>query len=114
MKKKSPLAIVVISLATLGFASYAGAGCGEISPAPAATSAAAEAVVTLHIEGMTCGSCAIAVKRVLTKVNGVKAATVSYEKKNAVVTYDASSVSPQAIARAVEEKLPTYKAKVVQ
>ena len=70
---------------------------------------------TLPVRGRArCGSCAIAVKRVLTKVSGVKAATVSYEKKNAVVTYDASSVSPQAIARTVEEKLPTYKAKVVQ
>lgn len=63
---------------------------------------------------MTCGSCEIAVKRVLTKVNGVKSATVSFEKKNAVVTYDPSKVTAQKIASAVEEKLPTYKAKVVK
>lgn len=53
-------------------------------------------------------------KRVLTKVNGVKSATVSFEKKNAVVTYDPSKVTAQKIASAVEEKLPTYKAKVVK
>jgi len=111
--KKNLIAILVTVGAALGVATYAGAG-RAIPQRAAASSTASEKVATLHIEGMTCGSCATAVKRVLTKVDGVKAATVSYEKNSAVVTYDPAKVTPEKIARAVEEKLPTYKAKVIK
>jgi copper chaperone CopZ len=114
--KKNLIAILVTLSAALGIASYAsaGVGCCAIPNRTAASAAATEKVATLQIEGMTCGSCAIAVKRVLTKVDGVKTAAVSYEKNNAVVSYDPTKVTPEKIARAVEEKLPTYKAKVVE
>jgi copper chaperone CopZ len=114
--KKTLIAIFVTVGAALGVATYAGAsaGCCAIPQRTAASSAASEKIATLHIEGMTCGSCATAVKRVLTKVDGVKAATVSYEKNSAVVTYEPAKVTPDEIARAVEQKLPTYKAKVIR
>lgn len=80
----------------------------------ALTASAAEKVTTLHVEGMTCGSCAAAVKHVLKKVDGVKDAQVSYEEKSAVVTYDAAKVTPAEIARSITEKLPAYKATVVK
>lgn len=118
---KKILVILVILVAAFGFATFANAACCAIpsksstaTVAAASNTAVASKVVTLNIEGMTCGSCEIAAKRVLTKVNGVKSATVSYEKKNAVVTYDARKVSPAQIAVAVEKSLPTYKAKVVK
>lgn len=69
---------------------------------------------TLHVEGMTCGSCATAVKHVLKKVDGVTDASVSYEEKQAVVTYDPKAVTPEQIARAVGEKLAGYKATVAK
>ncbi len=72
------------------------------------------ALAILHIDGMTCGSCAMAVKRVLKKVDGVKDARVSYEEKKAMVTYDAAKVTAERIARTVSEKLPTYKATVMK
>ena len=116
---KNLLVVVVIIVAALGSATYLNAGCcaipskDAVATADAASKASVTAkVVTLNIEGMTCGSCEIAVKRVLTKVSGVKSATVSFEKKNAVVTYDAQKVSPEQIAGAVAKALPTYKAKV--
>ena len=95
---KRAVAVLVITLAALGVA-YASQTIK---------------VTTLHIEGMTCGSCAAAVRHVLRKVDGVKDARVSYEQKQGVVTYDAIKVTPEKIARAVEEKLPTYKATVVK
>lgn len=61
---------------------------------------------TLNVEGMTCGSCATAVKLVLEDTTGVVAAKVSYERKEAVVTYDARQTNPQKIAEAVRAKLP--------
>lgn len=55
--------------------------------------------VALHIEGMTCGGCAIATRKVLERLDGVTKAVVQYEKKRAVVTYDSSRVTvPQMIA----------------
>jgi copper chaperone CopZ len=63
------------------------------------------ATTALHIEGMTCGSCATAVKIVLRKTPGVKDAKVSYEEKRADVTYDPSATSPQKIAAAIADAL---------
>ncbi len=69
------------------------------------------ATTNLHIEGMTCGSCATAVKLVLKKTPGVVGSTVSYEEKRAVVTYDSSKTTPAKIAEAVASAL-SYKVNV--
>ena len=109
--------LLVIVLAAAGFTLFANAdsGCCAIARprSPAAPSVSGR-VTTLHIEGMTCGACATAVKQVLRKVDGVKDARVSLEEKSAVVTYDAAKVTPEKIARAVEDSLPTYRATVVK
>lgn len=113
---KKALVVLAIIAAALGFglvATGAYPGCCLIPQASAAATAAAK-VTTLHIEGMTCGSCATAVKHVLKGVEGVKDAQVSFEEKKGVVTYDPAKVTPQKIANAVEEKLPAYKATVVK
>ena len=39
--------------------------------------------ITLHIDGMTCGSCAEQVKQTLEKVPGVRSASVSYPQRRA-------------------------------
>lgn len=92
-------AAVSSALALLIFASLAVAG-------PAA-------VTKLHIEGMTCGGCAAAVKLVLKKTPGVVSSSVSYEEKRAEVTFDPSKTSPNAIAKEIATKL-SYKVTVVQ
>lgn len=113
--KKPLVAVIVVLVAAFGLALSAGAGAGCCAIRTSSGTATERAViVTLHIEGMTCGSCATAVKRVLKNVEGVKDAQVSFEEKSASVTYDAARVSPERIARAVEEKLATYKATVVK
>jgi copper chaperone len=58
--------------------------------------------VTLHVEGMTCGGCAISTRVVLERLPGVKEATVRYEEKSAVVTYDPDRVSVQQMIAAVK------------
>jgi copper chaperone CopZ len=65
--------------------------------------------VTLYVQGMTRGGCAVAVKTALRQIPGVIDARVSYEQHQAVVTYDPAKITPPAIARATEEKLPGYK-----
>src|SRR5712691_11084932 len=69
------------------------------------------ATATLHIEGMTCGSCATAVKIVLQKTPGVTTSKVSYDEKEAVVTYDPAKTTPAKIAVAVADAL-SYKVTV--
>ena len=67
--------------------------------------------ITLHIEGMTCTSCAEHVQQALTNVPGVRAASVSYPQRQAEIEADAGvSVAPlvAAVARsAIAHGLPT-------
>lgn len=79
----------------------------------ATVSGGSTSTAILHVEGMTCGACATSVKIVLKKVEGVVDATVSYEKKRAVVEYDPARVTPAKLVAAIETKLP-YKARVVE
>lgn len=68
--------------------------------------------VTLGIEGMTCGGCAIAARRVLTRLDGVEKAEVSHAESRAVVTYDPVRVTPEQMIEALAERLG-YSATVV-
>ncbi|MEW5890765.1 MAG: mercury resistance system periplasmic binding protein MerP [Pseudomonadota bacterium] len=56
--------------------------------------------VTLSVPGMTCAACPIAVKKALSRVAGVHKAEVSYEKREAVVTFDDARTSAEALTRA--------------
>ncbi len=68
-----------------------------ITPAWAATQ-----TVTLSVPGMTCAACPITVKKALTKVDGVQKVEVSYEKLVAVVTFDDTRTSVEALTKATE------------
>lgn len=64
--------------------------------------AAEEKSVRLVVEGMTCGGCAVAAQKVLTRLEGVTKAEVSYEKKEAVVTYDPAKVTVEQMIAAIK------------
>ncbi|MCM2317284.1 MAG: cation transporter, partial [Thermoanaerobaculia bacterium] len=83
----------------------------SVGSAADAAQPAAAATTTLHIEGMTCAGCATAVKLVLQKTPGVSAATVSYEEKRAVVTFDPQKTTPAKIATTLAAEL-SYKVSV--
>lgn len=61
---------------------------------------AALQTVTLSVSKMTCAACPITVKKALLKVDGVTKAEVSYEKKEAVVTFDDTKTNVEALVRA--------------
>jgi mercuric ion binding protein len=63
---------------------------------------AATKTVILSVSNMTCAACPITVKKALSKVEGVGAIEVSYEKKEAVVTYDDAKTSVEALTKATE------------
>lgn len=56
--------------------------------------------VTLDLPTMNCVMCPITVKKALTKVDGVSRAEVSYEDKQAVVTFDDEKTSANAMIEA--------------
>ena len=66
-----------------------------ISPASAAAK-----TVTLSVPGMTCEACPITVKKALSKVAGVEKAEVSFEKREAVVTFDDAKTNADALTKA--------------
>lgn len=58
---------------------------------------------TLAVEKMTCGTCPIVVKKALTKVSGVSAASVDFDKKTATVTFDPDKASVDRLTQATTE-----------
>jgi mercuric ion binding protein len=74
-----------------------------IALAAAATSmpaAAADKTVVLSVPGMNCELCPITVKKAISKVPGVKSVEASYEKKQAIVTFDDAMTTVDALTKA--------------
>lgn len=64
---------------------------------------AAAQTVTLSVPGMTCAACPITVKKALSKVEGVSKTDVTFEKREAVVTFDDSKTTIQKLTKATED-----------
>ena len=63
---------------------------------------AATQTVTLSVPGMTCAACPITVEKALAKVDGVQKIEISYEKLAAVVTFDDTKTTAEALTKATE------------
>ena len=61
-------------------------------------------VKNLHISGMTCQHCVMAVTKALKSVAGVRNATVSLEERTAVLTVDDADFSLEAAKEAVRQE----------
>jgi mercuric ion binding protein len=61
---------------------------------------AAERTVTLTVQNMVCAACPHTVKSSLQSVPGVKAVSVSYEDKTAVVTFEDTKANEEALRTA--------------
>lgn len=111
----------VLGLSAAGFLAICdlcqvpGQATAAASIMPAVSIAAAEAAnpksVTLDVQGMTCGGCAVGVRTLLKRLPGVSKAEVSYETRRAVVTYDPGKVTVAQMIAAIETL--KYKATVV-
>ena len=60
---------------------------------------AATQTVTLSVPGMTCSACPITVKKAISKVEGVSKVDVTFETREAVVTFDDAKTSVQKLTR---------------
>ncbi|PWH83653.1 heavy metal transporter [Algibacter marinivivus] len=73
---------------------------------PNATFAKAE----FTIDGMTCQiGCAATIQKKISKMDGVKSATVDFDKKLAMVEYNEAKVTPTTLEEAVAKVSETYK-----
>ncbi|OMP32430.1 heavy-metal-associated domain-containing protein [Mangrovimonas sp. DI 80] len=73
---------------------------------PNATYAKAE----FSIEGMTCAiGCAKTIEKNISKMEGVKSATVDFDKKLAMVEYDEAKVTPTSLEETVTKTGTMYK-----
>jgi periplasmic mercuric ion binding protein len=59
--------------------------------------------VTLKVSKMTCAACPITVRKALQKVPGVSKVEVSFEKKQAVVTFDDAKTNTEALVKATTD-----------
>ena len=59
--------------------------------------------ITLHIEGMHCGACAVGIQMLTAQMDGVKAAEVSYEGKHGMFEFDPTKTSKDAIIKSIAE-----------
>ena len=65
---------------------------------------------SFSIEGMHCEfGCAKGIEKKLAKLEGVKSASIDFEKKNAVIEYDSTVHTPQILADLVESMDSKYK-----
>lgn len=64
---------------------------------------AATQTVALAVPGMTCAACPITVKKALTKIDGVTKVEVSFENREAIVTFDDTKTNAQALTKATED-----------
>jgi len=62
---------------------------------------AQEQTVTMHVSGMTCGTCPISVRHRAMQMKGVHTAAVDINTALATVTFEDSEQSPHAIAQAI-------------
>jgi len=62
---------------------------------------AQEQTVTMHVSGMTCGTCPISVRHRAMQMKGVHTAAVDINTALATVTFEDSEQSSQAIAQAI-------------
>ena len=59
--------------------------------------------VTLAVDNMDCVVCPITVRKALEKVPGVESAKVDFKSKLAVVAFDASKTTPEALTKAMAD-----------
>ena len=57
--------------------------------------------IKLKIEGMHCTGCSSRLEKVLNNTDGVESATVSFEKKQAIITYNESQTDIEQIKQII-------------
>jgi mercuric ion binding protein len=76
-------------------------GCGTSPPSAPVAAVNATASTELSVQGMTCESCAVAIRTALAGAPGVGEVTVDVEGGRATVKYDPARAKPEQIAATI-------------
>jgi copper chaperone CopZ len=91
----------LMAILFLTFPSYSNWLAQDDPSKSAATRPGSEQVAYVNIKGMTCSGCELHVRQQVTKLPGVSEVKVSYQKGQAVVTYDSQKTSLPQIHKAI-------------
>ena len=58
--------------------------------------------ITIHVEGMSCGHCELAVQEAVQKNPGVKKVKASKKKKEATIQFDETQTSPEKMVESIQ------------
>ena len=89
-------AALAIAASTLGWATPNDASVAVSHPA------SAEARLTVSVEGVSCASCTLSIRRALKKLDGVKNVLAGSEPNEAVVAYDPDKINPEQIVQTID------------
>ena len=78
----------IAQVAMLAFVAFSGSALAE------------QTTVTLQVPGMTCSACPITIKKALKDVRGVEKVSVTFDPKEAVVTFDDKRTSVEKLREA--------------
>ena len=103
---KSILAIILVGTILVSCKKEAKASVEKAKTTDVKTIAANAKLETtnFNINGMTCAEgCAKTIEKKLSETNGVKSATVNFDKKSAKVEYDSNVQTPEKLVQIVEK-----------
>jgi copper chaperone CopZ len=103
---RTALWLVAVLVAVLAaFPYYSGALVRVLAREPRAAQPAnlVSEHVVLTIQGMDCTACAALIEKSLSRIQGVRSAKVSFEKKEASIDYDPRVVAPEQFVKAIDE-----------
>jgi len=73
------------------------------TPSAGTQQATADAKLAVSVEGVSCASCTLSIRRALKKLDGVKKVEPGSASNEAVVTYDAAKVKPEQIVQTIND-----------
>ena len=59
--------------------------------------------IKLKIEGMHCTGCSNRLEKILNNTDGVENAIVSFEEKQAIITYNESQIDPEKLKETIKD-----------
>lgn len=96
----SVLAVAIVTLFALSYGTFR---LWHKSDQSVATLPSAGSSVLIPVEGMSCSACVARVKKTLKKMDGVSEANVNLEKREAEIRYEPEKVSPEKLAKTIDE-----------
>jgi copper chaperone CopZ len=96
------LTTTIVSALAIGVSSL-GLAARNVAPSGASQPAPADAKLTVSVEGVSCASCTLSIRRALKRLEGVKTVQAGSEPNQAVVTYDPDKVKPEQIVQTIDE-----------